>query len=121
MAVPPTAVAFAQGLDPHEELDFIIPCAPVLESAEEISTYTLTPLAEAVALGLTIMSGSSRDHAKIEGNRSILMWLEIDDGFKTNVSFDGGGVRLPMEVTIVTNSSPARTRQFTALVPVAQK
>lgn len=121
MAIPPTATAFAQGLDPHEELDFVIPCGPVLELGEEIDTYTLAPLSEAVALGLTIMSGGGRDHDRIESNRSILMWLEIDDALKTNPDFDGAGVRLPMEVTIVTNASPARTRQFTALVPVAQK
>ncbi len=121
MAIPPTATAFSQGIDPHEELDFIIPCGPVLEADEEINSYTLTPLAEAVALGLTIMSGGGRDHNLIESNRSILMWLEIDDAHKTNPAFDGAGVRLPMEVTIVTNSNPARTRQFTALVPVMQK
>ena len=121
MAIPATAVAFEQGLDPHEELDFVIPCAPVLETDEAITSYTLTPLAEAVALGLTIMSGDDRDDELIEDDRSILMWLEIDDAYKTNAAFDGSGSRLPMEVTIVTNSSPARTRQFTLLVPVAQK
>lgn len=121
MAIPPTAAAFAQGLDPHEELDFVIPCAPLLEIDEAIDSYELTPLAEAVALGLTIMTGGGRDHARLEDNRSILMWLEIDDAFETNAAFDGAGVRLPMEVTIVTDSYPARTRQITLLVPVAQK
>lgn len=121
MATPPTAFEFEEGLDPHEELDFVLPCEPILEEGEEIASYTLTLLAESVALGLTIMTGSGRDHALVETNQSILLWLEVDDAYKTNAAFDGTGVSLPMEVTIVTNSSPTRTRQFTALVPVAQK
>lgn len=120
MATPPTAFEFAEGLDPHEELDFVVPCDNRLETGEEIASYTLTLLAEATALGLTIMSGDGRDHQRIESNRSIELWLEIADAYKTNAAFEGAGVSLPMEVTIVTNSSPARTRQFTALVPVAQ-
>ena len=121
MAIPPTAFVFEEGLDPHEELDFIVPCDPLLETSETIDSYTLSLSAEAAALGLTIMSGGDRDHALVESDQAIRMWLEIDDAYKTNAAFDGTGTNLPMEVTIVTNSSPARTRQFTLLVPVVQK
>lgn len=121
MPTPPTAFAFEDGLDPHEELDFVIPCGPILEDGEEIDSYTLTVLAESAALGLTIMSGGGRDHELVEDNTAIALWLEIADAYKTNAAFDGTGASLPMEVTLVTNSAPARTRQFTCLVPVAQK
>lgn len=127
MAIPPTAVSFAATLDPHEELDFIINASGLLEVGEEISSYTLTPLAEAVALGLTIMSGSGRDHALITGdavysdNTAIRLWLEIADLDEADVAFDGQGVSLPIEVELVTNSIPARTRQRTILVKVAQQ
>lgn len=118
MAIPPTAAVFGKALDPQEELDWIIPCAPLLEAGEEILSYTLTVLPEAVALGLTIMSGGGRDHGLVEGNQSILVWLEIDDAFESNAAFDEGGINLPMEVTIVTNSDPRRTRNRIFLVPV---
>lgn len=126
MAIPPTAVSFAATLDPHEELDFVINCDGLLEVGEEIVTYTLTPLAEAVALGLTIMSGSGRDHALIASeasytdNTAVRLWLEIDDGDETDAAFDAQGTSLPLEIEFVTNSSPARTRQRTVLVKVAQ-
>ena len=127
MAIPPTAVSFTATLDPHEELDFVINCGGLLEVGEEITSYTLTPLAEAVALGLTIMSGSGRDHALITGdatyddNTAVRLWLEIDDTDEGDASFDAAGVSLPVEIEFVTNSSPARTRQRTVLVKVAQQ
>jgi hypothetical protein len=120
MPAPARAVAFDEAVDPKDELDHIIPCSPILEDGEEIASYTLTLLAEAVALGLTIMSGSGRDHALAESNQSIKLWLTIDSGSQADPAFDDI-VNLPIEVTIVTNSSPARKRQFTALLPVVQK
>lgn len=123
MAIPPTATAFEASLDPHEEMDFIIPCGPLLETAdgEEVASYTLTVLAEAAALGLTIMSGSGRDHALMAGNTDILLWLTIAGAYQSNAAFDGSGTSLPIEVEIVTNASPARRRQRTVLVRVAQQ
>ena len=121
MAIPPTAAVFPSGLDPHDQLDFVIPCGPILEAGEEIASYTLALYAESTALGLTIMNDPGREHALTEDARAILLWLEIDTALENNAAFIGGGVRLPMEVTIVTNSNPSRRRQFTCLVPVAQK
>lgn len=121
---PASAVTFAGFLDPNEEMDFILNCSSILEVGEEIASYTLTLLSEAVALGVTIMSGSGRDDALITGssefddNTAVKLWLEIDDAYKTNAAFNDPGTSLGMEITIVTNSVPARTRQRTALVKV---
>lgn len=116
MAIPPTAATFARTLDPNEQLDWLMPCAPLLEAGEAIDTYTLTLLPEAVAMGLTIMS-----HELVDGDRSIKLWLTIDDAFQADPAFDGAGTALGMEVTLVTNSTPPRTRQRTALVKVAHQ
>ncbi|MDE8654768.1 hypothetical protein [Novosphingobium album (ex Liu et al. 2023)] len=121
MAIPPTAATFADALDPMEEMDFVYPAGPLLEEGEEIASYTLALRPEAIALGLTIMTGGGRDPALIEGSTAILFWLAIDDDFKTDAAFDGTGTSLPMEVTFVTNSAPARTRQRTILVRVVQQ
>ena len=110
---------FGQKLDPQEELDWTLNLSSLLEADEEIDSYELVLLPEAVALGLTLMSGGGRDHALTPGNRGISFWTEIDDAFKNDPAFDGG-VLLPMEVTIVTNSNPTRTRNRTFRFPVAQ-
>ena len=53
MAIPPTAFSFSDALDPQEELDFEIPCSPILETDETIASYKHSLwLPEAVALGL---------------------------------------------------------------------
>lgn len=125
MATPPTAKTFTAMLDPHEEIDWLADCSDILEAAEQIDTYTLTVLAEAVALGFTIMSGSGRDHAKaaVDGtsDKGVLYWATIDSAYQANAAFDGTGTSLPVELEIVTNSSPARTRQRTFLTKVAQQ
>lgn len=121
MAIPPTAETFAQTLDPQEELDFSINCAGLLELGEEIASYTLTVLAEGVALGLTIMSGSGRDHGLNDESNGVDFWLTIDPGYQANVAFEGAGTALPLHVQFETNSTPARTRERTFLVQVAQQ
>lgn len=121
MAIPPTAVAFGQALDPHEELDWLIACDGILESDETIVSYTLTLLPEAVALGLTLMEGEGRDHRLTDNERGIAFWATIADAYKTSPAFDGGGVSLPGEVTLVTNSLPDRTRNRTWLMRTAQQ
>lgn len=122
MSTPPTAQAFDGALDPHEELDFVLLGGTILEEGEQIeSGYVLEVLAEGTALGLTIMTGGGRDHGRINGNRDIRFWLEIDDAYKTNAAFNDAGTTLPMRVTFETNASPSRTRQRTFLVPVVQQ
>lgn len=120
MATPPTAQAFDQTLDPHEELDFLIDCSSLLDGGEKIASYTLTLYAESIAHGLEIMSGGGRDDALANDSTAILLWFEISDPDETDVDFDGAGVSLPVDLVFVTNSTPARTRNRTFLVKVAQ-
>ena len=74
-----------------------------------------------MALGLTIMSGSGRDHALVEGNQSIKVWFKIDTAFQANAAFDGAGTDLPFEVTFVTNSVPSNKENFTCILKVAHQ
>lgn len=120
MAIPPTAVRFAQSLDPQEELDWLVSLEQLLQPGEDAASYSLDLLPEAVALGLTIMQGDGRDHHMID-NRTILFWAEIDEDYEADPAFNGGGITLPMEVTIVTNSYPPRKRNRTFLIPVVHQ
>lgn len=120
--VPNSPAAFSATLDPHEVLDWKIPCGPMLEVGEQIASYVLTFYPESIALGLTLMAGSGRDPALSPDGRDITnLWFAIDNAFKTNAAFDGAGSRLPIDVFFRTTSSPYRERNFTALLPVRQK
>lgn len=121
MAIPPTAMRFARVLDPTEVLDYGISLTNILEPGEQIASYLLELFPEATALGLTIMSGTGRDHALFNGNTGIRFWLTIDESERENPIFEGGGIPLPMRITADTNSDPGRVRQRTFLVPVAQQ
>ena len=70
---------------------------------------------------MTIMSGSGRDHERIEANRSIRFWLNVDSGYQSNAAFDGDGTAFPMQITFTTSADPARTRDRLFLVRVAQQ
>ena len=121
MAVPPTAGRFSGSLDPSEELDFEIRFSSLLESGEKVARFTLALLPEAVAMGLMIMAGEGRDLRLIDEGEAISFWLTVDPQYRENVEFTGGGIPIPMELTIVTTSLPPRTRQRTLLVSVVQQ
>ena len=112
---------FTDLLDPQEELDFKINLSDLLEEGEAIDSWTLEPLPEATALGLTIMSGSGRDAVLTDNATSVTFWLEVAEAFQDNAAFANGGTALPLQITVVTDASPARTRQRTFNVTVAQR
>lgn len=121
MAIPPTAQKFAGVLDPNEELDYLARAGTLLEVGEAIQSYNLTVLPEGVALGLTIMSGAGRDHGLNDTATGVDMWLTIDPSFKGNAAFNAAGTALPLHLNLVTDSVPARIRDRTFLVQVAQQ
>lgn len=125
MPIPPDAEAFAQALDPSEQLDYGIDLeraadgSTLLQPGENVASYTLALSAEAIAAGLTIMEGDGRDHA-MNGD-TISMWFKIDDEMQSLPAFNGAGLSLAGELTLVTTSTPARTRQRTWVVRVANQ
>lgn len=123
MAIPPTAEAFADPLDPHEELDFKIELADLLEDGEAIipAGWTLEVLPESAALGLTVMTGGGRDPALADENTAVTFWLTIDPAFRDNAAFGSGGTVLPLRVTAETDAVPPRRRQRTFRIRVAQQ
>lgn len=124
MAIPLTAFIWPDPMDPSDVVDFVIDCAdptlPLLESGETIASFTLVLPSESVALGLTIGT-AARAPVKINTDTAIRLWLSVDSGFISNSAFSGAGQSLPVEVTIVTTSSPSRTRQRTCVVKVSQR
>lgn len=119
------AIDWEAALDPSEVLDFEMDFGggpdPVLEAGEEIASYTLAVTAEAALLGLEIKSGGGYDPALSVGNRSIILWLQVDPLKASDPAFDDEGTALGVVATVVTDATPARTRQRTFNVTVKQQ
>lgn len=122
MAIPLNAFQFKAPMDPAERLDYQIKLKSgeltLLESTELIASYTLTLYPEAIALGMSVMSTGS--YAPSDDGESIKVWFEFNASYYTNAAFSGTGSVLAMELTVVTNSVPARTRQRTVTLGVLQ-
>jgi hypothetical protein len=122
MAAPPSTFVFKAEMDPAEILDYEIQLKEgaqnLLEDTEQAASYTLTLYPEAVALGLTLKAGGGYDPTNDGAN--ITVWLEVSGGFQTDPAFDGSGVQLAMELTVITDNVPPRKRQRTVAVKVLQ-
>ena len=119
MAIPSSTTVWTQSMDPYDIVDYIIDCSKMLEEGENISTYTVSLLAEASLLGLTINNSGGYSTTLISGNR-IRVWLSILPAEQSNPIFVNA-VTLPLEVTITTSSTPPRRKQRTVAVTVQQQ
>lgn len=126
MAIPTTAKALSQPLDPAD-IDYyglIVTQAgtdtdpfPILNAGETITSYTLALPAEAVAAGLIIRADAGREMTLV-GN-ALMFWLSIDPSLASSSIFDGAGVTLPLELTV--NTSGLRRKQKTSTITVKQQ
>lgn len=128
MAVPPNAITFKDAdeniieHDPYDRVEYLLNLdgtTGILETGEGVASYTVAVTAEAAALGLTIGTG---DWAPSQPTATqIQFWIEVDSGFQSNAAYDDAGVDLGVEVSVTTNSTPARRRQRTCAIRVAQQ
>lgn len=122
MALPTNTFKFTDPMDPKDRVDFLLNLSGVggmLETGETVATYTLTMRSEGVALGVSI--GVTTYAPSQPTTSSILFWVEVDSTNWSNVAFDGTGTTVGIEVDITTNSTPARRRQRTVAIQVAQQ
>lgn len=122
MPNPTNAFKFTDQMDPKDNVDFLLTLngvGGILETGETIASYTLALRPEASALGLTI--GTATYAPSNPTTAQILFWLTVDPTFQANAAFDGSGVILGVEVTVTTSSNPARVRQRTVAIQVAQQ
>lgn len=110
-------------LDPAERLDFIMNFSggadPLLEPDEAIDSWSLAVTAPAAALGLEIVEEFPYSPWLNVAGDEITLWLNVAPDFQEANAFVAGVV-LGIEVSIVTTSSPPRTRQRTFGVEVKQ-
>lgn len=125
MPLPSSPIAWEGSMDPSDVVDFIATLGgdtPLLDIAnsEEIASYTLTVMAEGVALGLQIGSGI-RAPALVESNTAVKLWLSVDSGSQADSAYSGAGIELGVVGRFTTNSSPSRTYERTWSVTVKQR
>lgn len=116
-------------MDPADVLDISIVITqgdaaavppPFLLTGEAVGSFTLTLSAEAVAAGLAIKQANGYPAPTFSG-LICTFWLAVDAAMQTSPIFDGEGVTLSLELTVVTTSDPKRTKQRTLTVKVANQ
>lgn len=106
--------------DPKDVKDYVAQFDDLLDDGETIAagTFTVTPSAEAIALGVGVMSDPAP--AIVESGKSIQFWPEVDAGYYENAAFDRRGITLAFEIEFSTSSSPQRTYQRTFTITFKQ-
>ena len=129
MAIPPTATALSQPLDPADIDDYLLTVTkagidttafPMLEANEGIASFTLALAADAIAVGLTIRTSGEYPPPTLNG-LDVKFWLSVDASLQGATIFDAAGITVAMELTIITTSTPPRKRQKTATVRIANQ
>jgi hypothetical protein len=125
MANPPNAISITRPMDPADIEQFFVTLtqgstgAEVLNTGESVASYTLALTAEAIAAGLQIKTGSG--YATNLTGLVLSFWLAVNSANQADAAFSGTGLTLGVEWTITTNASPARVKQKTIVVQVAQQ
>ena len=119
MTIPNESYRVAEPMDPSDLVDVLVDLRGLLEDNEQVQSFSVVLLPEAVAVGLTIATTGEYITKLVNGYTGLLVWLQIDPNYVANDVFIDG-IWLPFEVTVKTSSIPARRRQRTVLVEVKQ-
>lgn len=111
------SASWAQAMDPHEIVDYTINLTNFIETNEEILSYEVKPVREAVALGIIV---SPVGYPSTLGAKEIHVWFSVLETQQENTIFNTETI-VPIEVTIWTSSSPRRKRQRTFGLKMVQQ
>ena len=119
MTFPISTKVWAETMDPYDVVDYKVDLSPLLATGEAIASFTVLTLTESDLLGLTV--GTSTYAPVLDAaTNNITIWLSIAAGFQANAAFVLG-MTLPIEISIITDSSPSRRKQRTVAVKVIQR
>lgn len=124
MPIPTTAPIFPESMDPTDVVDFYISVTEgndgqsILMPNEGIASYTLGLSPEAALAGLQLLTDARKP---VREGKNISLWLSVDPAKRALPVFDGTGLLLGIELTIVTDAIPSRTKQRTFGVRVVNK
>lgn len=119
MAIPASAIKWTPKMDPSDLVDYQIDLSgadSILETGELVDTFNITVLSEGTALGFIVENTAPYAPTIVNGNK-ITLWFSVAEANRSNTAFTTG-VQIPMELEIITTSSPPRKRQRTFVVEV---
>ncbi len=124
MAIPNSAVRWAESIDPGDVRAFMISFAALLDVAggEQIdpANWSLTMSAEGVALGAQIGSGGDRVPTIEEGGSAIKLWLSVEGSRQSSTVFNSG-VEVAIVVQFRTTSTPFSQIERTFVLRIVNK
>jgi hypothetical protein len=104
-------------MDPSDVVDYKIDLSAMLDTGDNVADYSVVVLPDALLLGLVLGNGV---RAPVLKSNILQLWFSIDPTYKSNPLFVGG-VTLPLELTVLSDAVPSRTRQRTFAVRVVQR
>ena len=117
MAIPTTAIVWAESMDPYDVLDYEADVTNLLDGSE-VASFSVAPTAESLLAGLKV---GTAEYAPLLSSKIIRVWFSINNANQGDPLFDGTGATLPVEISVTTNSTPPRKRQRTFVLKVAQR
>lgn len=109
--------AWTESLDPYDVLDYKMDASGLLETGENIKSYTVLPTVEAELKGLRI---GRTDYETVLSDNAVTFWVSVD-ATKQQDNIFTPGVALPIELSFTTDSLPPRKKQRTVLLTVVQR
>ncbi len=110
---------FKQPFDPSDINAYEVDFSGLLEEGETIDTFTVAPTAGAAEAGFGIREGGGYSTTTI-GGVAVRFWPQVADEAQADARWSGAGERCPVEFTLVTTATPARTLQRRYAVRVRQ-
>ncbi len=124
MAIPSSAVRWAESMDPGDIRAFMISFTALLDLAggEQIdpANWNLTMSPEGVALGVQIGSTGDRVPTLEEGGSAMRLWLSVESGRQSSTVFNSG-VDVAIVVQFRTTSTPFSQIERTFVLRIVNK
>jgi hypothetical protein len=120
--IPLGAQQWRQPFDPADHAPFAFDFGPLLDEGEKIADIEQISLnATAALLGLTV--DASADYAPIidVDGEVLQVWFIVDQAYWAAASFNASGVQLPVTFRIVTDATPPKRYERTAVLSVRQQ
>ena len=105
-------IAFADALDPADQLDYAIDFSSLItQSGETISSQQVVLSAAAVAAGVQINQPAAP--AISSSGKALVVWFSVATGQQAAAAFDGDGTAYLLEASITTSQQRKVQRTFT--------
>lgn len=124
MANPPDIKVFSRRIDPNMPRRAFYPVLTrgdqvrdILQTDEEVTSFAVTPNADAIAAGLVVLTGGDFTPRYADG--VFVFWVEITTSMRGSPIFDGTGVILGVELSFTTNLQ--QSDQITVGIRVVNK